>query len=163
MIDVNEHIGLAKSFASRHRALLGASLSWDDLFQEACRGLVRAAQSYDASKSAFSTYAWFWMRRYVYRAAEDPDALLVSLDAPATNAEGDEISYHELVGREDPQFGWLDLYLAVETLTLDDRLFLIKRFGEGWTLSRIGFLLGVTKQRAHQMEKEILAKLKEAL
>ena len=165
MVNIEDHLGLAKSFASRHAGLRGPAVSWEDLYQEACVGLVRAAETYDSSRGAFSTYAWYWMKRYVFRAADEAEngPLFISLDATATNAEGDEVSYHELVGREDPQFEWLDLYLAVDTLSVDERLFIIKRFGEAYTLSKIGFLLGVTKQRAHQMEGEILAKLRNAL
>lgn len=44
------------------------SIPRDDLFQAACEGLCVAAQSYDPEKStAFSSYAFPWVKKYVLR------------------------------------------------------------------------------------------------
>lgn len=52
---VSANIGLARSCVSRY---LGKGIEYDDLFQTACVGLVKAVDSFDESRGVcFSTYA----------------------------------------------------------------------------------------------------------
>lgn len=101
---VTDNIKLARHIAKQYRNL---PIEYDDLFQLACEGLVRAARSYDPSKCVkFSTYAahciysainmhWRTVRR-------QPDT--VSLSEPAgRNKEG--LDFNKTLGDELPDAG----------------------------------------------------------
>jgi RNA polymerase sigma factor (sigma-70 family) len=63
---------LARSISGGYAFRATTSLDDDDLFQEACLGLIRAAQKFDTSKGfKFSTYATWWLRQSVGRAVAD--------------------------------------------------------------------------------------------
>lgn len=52
---INDNIGLARSCVKRY---VGKGIEYDDLFQTACVGLVKAVDSFDESRGVcFSTYA----------------------------------------------------------------------------------------------------------
>ncbi|XP_020597321.1 RNA polymerase sigma factor sigB [Phalaenopsis equestris] len=58
-------ISIAKNFQ-------GAGMSIQDLVQEGCRGLLRGAEKFDASKGfKFSTYAHWWIRQFVRKSLSD--------------------------------------------------------------------------------------------
>lgn len=58
-------ISIAKNFQ-------GAGMSLQDLVQEGCRGLVKGAEKFDASKGfKFSTYAHWWIKQAVRRSLSD--------------------------------------------------------------------------------------------
>ncbi len=61
---VGDNYGLAIA-AAEHFSGLYQRMSRDDLISACAEGLCRAASTYDAGKSAFSTYAWEWMRHSV--------------------------------------------------------------------------------------------------
>jgi len=55
--------------ASAHTNAAMSSLSEEDMIQEGCLGLIRAAELYDANRGFhFSTYATWWVRAVVQRA-----------------------------------------------------------------------------------------------
>lgn len=57
--------GLAKDFARKYSAFADAA----DLEQEAMIGLVKATEMYQPGRATkFSSYAWWWMRKYVLAA-----------------------------------------------------------------------------------------------
>ena len=67
-------ISYARKYASKHR---NSSLSYEDLEQEACMGIIHAASMYDPEKGArFSSYAVFWIEQYIRRALEDKGDLI---------------------------------------------------------------------------------------
>ncbi|PKU71214.1 RNA polymerase sigma factor sigB [Dendrobium catenatum] len=58
-------ISIAKNFQ-------GAGMSIQDLVQEGCRGLLRGAEKFDASKGfKFSTYAHWWIKQSVRKSLSD--------------------------------------------------------------------------------------------
>ncbi|KAI5402239.1 RNA polymerase sigma factor sigB [Lathyrus oleraceus] len=60
---VKSNIRLVISIAKNYQ---GSGMSLQDLVQEGCRGLVRGAEKYDASKGfKFSTYAHWWIKQAV--------------------------------------------------------------------------------------------------
>jgi RNA polymerase sigma factor (sigma-70 family) len=69
-IDVRDHIGLVhhtlkrRGLARRHD---GGAVQYADLVQEGMLGLVRAAETFDAEKGAFSTYGSYWIRQHATR------------------------------------------------------------------------------------------------
>ncbi|KAH8480742.1 hypothetical protein Peur_062433 [Populus x canadensis] len=60
---IKSNIRLVISIAKNYQ---GAGMNLQDLVQEGCRGLVRGAEKFDASKGfKFSTYAHWWIRQAV--------------------------------------------------------------------------------------------------
>ena len=66
-----------------------------DLFEEGVRGLLRAAETFDPARAKFSTYAVWWIRKYVRDMAVDVASRrrkTVSLDAPVgDDKDGDRL------------------------------------------------------------------------
>ncbi|XP_004500709.1 RNA polymerase sigma factor sigB [Cicer arietinum] len=63
---IKSNIRLVISVAKNYQ---GSGMSLQDLVQEGCRGLVRGAEKYDASKGfKFSTYAHWWIKQAVRKA-----------------------------------------------------------------------------------------------
>ncbi|XAR63363.1 hypothetical protein NMG60_11023273 [Bertholletia excelsa] len=66
---IKSNIRLVISIAKNYQ---GAGMNLQDLVQEGCRGLVRGAEKFDASKGfKFSTYAHWWIRQAVRRSLSD--------------------------------------------------------------------------------------------
>ncbi|MBR4984985.1 MAG: sigma-70 family RNA polymerase sigma factor [Proteobacteria bacterium] len=51
-------------------------LMFEDLFQDGCIGLIRAAMAYQPEIGPFSTYAYYWIRQSISRAICETDALI---------------------------------------------------------------------------------------
>lgn len=67
MIRIEDHLGLAHLACKPYRSQTGRSFDYQDLFQAACLGLMRAAETYQPELGRFSTYAVPLARRYVRR------------------------------------------------------------------------------------------------
>ena len=66
-------IHLSKSFVHR---LKGRGMSHEDLVQEGCLGLSRAAELFDPTRGyKFSTYAYWWIRQALTRSSDQLDRL----------------------------------------------------------------------------------------
>ncbi len=94
MIDPMKHVGLVRSVAHCYRWACGVSLDFEDLVQEGMQGVIRAAETFDPARGAFSTYASPWIRHYVQRAVH-MNARTVRVPAPvakAAHARGEPIS-----------------------------------------------------------------------
>ena len=61
---INKNIGLIHHVASRIRTKR-CKVSHNDLVQEGVFGIIEAHKRYDPQKGAFSTYAYFWIRKYM--------------------------------------------------------------------------------------------------
>lgn len=55
----------------RHSKTYHHDLSVDDLFQEGCIGMIKAAERYDIERAKFSTYSIYWIDQAIIRAIAD--------------------------------------------------------------------------------------------
>ncbi|KAL3622378.1 hypothetical protein CASFOL_033789 [Castilleja foliolosa] len=66
---IKSNIRLVISIAKNYQ---GAGMNLQDLVQEGCRGLVRGAEKFDATKGfKFSTYAHWWIKQSVRKSLSD--------------------------------------------------------------------------------------------
>jgi RNA polymerase sigma factor (sigma-70 family) len=66
-IRIEDHLGLAHLACKPYRNQTGRSFDYQDLFQAACLGLMRSAETYRPEYGKFSTYAVPLAKRYVKR------------------------------------------------------------------------------------------------
>lgn len=73
-----------------------ADVDRDDLFQAGCIGLIEAVKTFDGSKGTWSTWASFYIRKYIREALGRGKRLqTVPLDAPAYKDDDDQTSLLE--------------------------------------------------------------------
>ncbi|KAK1364689.1 RNA polymerase sigma factor [Heracleum sosnowskyi] len=66
---IKSNVRLVVSIAKKY---LGTGMNFQDLVQEGCRGLVKGAEKFDASKGfKFSTYAHWWIKQAVRKFLSD--------------------------------------------------------------------------------------------
>lgn len=59
---IENNIDLVKSVARRY---IGTGIEFDDLVQEGCIGLIRAADAFDPDRGSFSTCAVYWIKKTI--------------------------------------------------------------------------------------------------
>lgn len=59
---VHKHLSLVVHIAKNYTNL---GLSIEELIQEGNMGLLKAAERYEESKGKFSTYAYYWIKKYI--------------------------------------------------------------------------------------------------
>jgi RNA polymerase sigma factor (sigma-70 family) len=187
-VDPLDHQGLVGRVA---RSFLGRGLDYDDLVQEGQFGLLRAAQSYDPDRGRFSTYATWWIVRYVRQAVRDQGNLIRvpaylhpgsgSLRGSKYQADvframrvsrlpADDVTdwrEDDLAEADCARLASRRLSVAMARLPGRIRVVIALRYGlDGGgkrSLSEVGERLGVTKERARQLEQEGLGRLRESL
>lgn len=157
---VEQNAGLAWDVALRWRR---SGLDVDDLAQVGMIGLMKAARGYDPERGAFSTYATYWIRASIARAAEKllKHAGLYSLDAlerdeTPDDAEGPD---DELISAEQSAKVWA----AVDRLDAKDREVIRARYWDGASQSQVGERMGTTRTRVYQRERRAIDRLGELL
>src|ERR687885_784137 len=130
------------------RNYVGQGLEFADLIQEGNLGLMRAARSFDAAfGTKFSTYATWWIKQSIGRAISNK-ASLIRVPIHAVDKErtinGARNRIHATTGREPS--------VIERRYGLDG--------GRCATLAEIGEELGVTRERARQIQNLALRKLR---
>lgn len=163
----------------------------EDLIQVGALGLMRALQLFDPAKGcAFSTYAVLWINQAIGRELQKNDRCVRlpvwkqaalyregllrrerarSFEAPLKPDEATTL--HDLLPSEsaDPianlanEQDAAELAEAMGRLTERERFVLKERFWGERTLQQIGEELGVTRERARQIEAKALGKLAQRL
>lgn len=69
---IESNIGLVIQMARKYAHVCAGRLDYDDLYQEGCIGLIKAANSFEIEQGfQFSTYAFYWIRQRIIRYIED--------------------------------------------------------------------------------------------
>ena len=141
------------------------NISQDDLFSVGTIGLIKAAISFDDSKSVkFSTYASKCISNEISIFLKKENryySRVVSLDAPVRSNQEELNSYHEIVHDintsvfeqiEEKESVTKYINIALNTLNPMNRLIILYRIS-GMTFDSISKKFGVSKQNISQREK----------
>ncbi|MBQ9281998.1 MAG: sigma-70 family RNA polymerase sigma factor [Treponema sp.] len=164
-------ISYSKKFAGYH-------LEKDDLIQEAITGLVRAADKFiPETGNRFITYAKFWIRNEIQRAAhkasKTPASCLSDLSIDE-NSDAEEfissICDNEIINVEDDYIDdetCICVKKAVASLGEKEADIIARHYGfdnvEPESLSEIAESYGLTKPRIHQIEQKAFYTLRNSL
>ncbi|MED6211931.1 hypothetical protein PIB30_065455 [Stylosanthes scabra] len=181
---IKSNIRLVISIAKNYQ---GAGMNLEDLVQEGCRGLVRGAEKFDASKGfKFSTYAHWWIKQAVRKSLSDQSrtirlprlgAVLLTPKAPRSLEQKIGINQNlkpsEVIADPDAetaeeqlikQMMKKDLEMVLESLNPREQQVIRWRFGmdDGRmkTLQEIGEMMGVSRERVRQIESVAFRKLR---
>lgn len=191
-VDVTQHLRLCHKVAHMFRSFTGKGIDYEDLFQAAFEGVHFAACRFDPAKGKFSTIALPMARFSVMKmiresrtAVREPQKKVntvheFSLDKPAlderdaidgvrSGASGAGTFAAMLVDPTDSAEQTVDRGRRDRALALEIRRLppqprrVIKLRLEGYTLRKIGQEMGVSGERARQLEARALAALRIAL
>lgn len=120
---VEHNYGLVASLASNY---LSSGISFDDLFQEGCIGLIEAANRFDPEKNTrFSTYATPWIKKYITRASVRsgfPVRIPRRLE-PYVNKVLSFVRYFEMTEGKEPSIEEISESTGVSQEIVQDTLF----------------------------------------
>lgn len=131
----------------------------EDVFQEGCIGLVKAADSFDESKGEFRNYAYTsilnTIRNYFSRNKQEVDVL--SLDYMVDTNDGESVAMIDIIPDDtfDKWFDKVERDVFIESLGERERK-VIGLLKQGKSYGEIGKELGVSRQ----MVAKIMARVK---
>lgn len=142
----------------------------EDLAQECKIGLWRAVTSYDETKSTFSTFASKCIINAIlqYFRKNKNKIKTVSLDQPASNSDDVDVTLQDLVVDDSSEYridSVVHKHLIAEIrdrLSAADSAMLVPVFDlwlAGCTCTQIGDRMGISKQRASQLQTKIRREL----
>ena len=175
-----ENLPLAYKVATKYR--IHASEDYEDLKSAAVTGLVEASLRFDEEQGTqFSTYAWYWCRKYAndaYRVLRAP----VTTSHTKTQVQGSDFEidedegYSTSLSTPSPEDDILDVVErarevgvilgAMNTLTESEMVCVRLYHGvdcEPMNTSEIAKVMGFSRQAAHQNMTRGVNKLKEVL
>jgi RNA polymerase sigma factor (sigma-70 family) len=127
---------------------------FDELFAAGCLGLARACQLYDPAKAAFSTYAVVWIDRKIADVLRPRVRRLTYSRRPVSTVGRESRDVPEAEAR-------LDVPILCECLKPVEWTVIRCRFFEGKTFAETARVIRRTKERARQVQKEALERLRE--
>ena len=143
-----EYLPLVKSIANRY-VHLGVPI--EDLIQEGLIGLLKAADKFEENKGAkFSTYATYWIKKYILAAIEKEKK--VSLDSIKLTEESVETKEGELKTSQ---------YLKLpQNMPVIERKILRMQFEDQLTLKEIAQELEISRERVRQLKEKALRRMR---
>lgn len=188
-LDVASHLGLVRQIARAYSRAC-RHLAYDDLFNEGVIGLMRALEKFDPARGhRFSTYAAYWIRQGCARAIANQERTvrlpvwrlsannaagvsnaqhIVSLDAPiGDTADGVRTGHdiHAAPEADEPDFEPSEVaavHTAVDELPDRERRVVRARL-RGRTFRDVGSEIGVSRERARQVERDAHAAVRRRL
>lgn len=170
---VESNTGIAYAVASRWAKRAPDWTDPEELVGEAMTGLCRAAQTWDPAKGAkFSSYAWTWAEQFIRRFLADERGRGVNIPEHRKDVRVGVAGFGSLGLADGGDFAatiaapesravpaadadvWATVYAALP----DERWRRVirLRFVDGWKLDDVGAALGISGERARQIERKAL-------
>jgi len=154
---INEHTGLVRSLALSYSH---CGIDHEDLMQEGFLGLLEAVRHYRGEyQTKFSTYAVFWIRKYILKAIDrELKHRQLSREAASEMACSPLQHPEPLPGTLSPDLEpWRQLLpeLELKVLTLSRE--------QGLPLKEISSILGISVERVRQLRQKAIRRLNSAV
>ncbi|WP_434302634.1 sigma-70 family RNA polymerase sigma factor [Clostridium botulinum] len=172
MINAEEHLNLVHSIASKRYSQFKHKYTYEDLFQEGCVGLMKAANRFDSNRGIkFSTYAYLYVDGAILIMARDDKwygknrkerfekSAPYSLDAAIKGLEN-EMPYINLIGNDDFNFEKIELKMLVDELPNDLKDIVNMIYIEGFSQTEIAKIIGCSQISISRLKREALEYLK---
>ena len=146
---VIEYLPLVRSIAAKYNKL---GVPQEDLEQEGMIGLLKAAEKYDKSKGAkFSTYASYWIKKYILAAVGQEYKHLsksteLNEDITQDKKTGDTPSRNDLIIPQD--------------MPGQERIVLRLLYEKEFTLKEIADKLEISRERVRQLKEKALRRMR---
>jgi RNA polymerase sporulation-specific sigma factor len=172
MIDVTEHMGLAKVIVNKIYPRIQSKYEYEDILQIAYLGLTKAANKYDESKGCkFSTYAYRLIcgeifmnvsrdKRFNIARGKALDSYVLSFEQ-----EYETGSVSNLVGNsfEDDLVGEMELAEMCNKLSEKEKAVFKLYFINDLPQKTIGEIINTTQAQVSRLKRRIVKKLEGAL
>lgn len=173
MIDVTEHIGLAYYVAWKIYPKLNGKYEFEDLFQIACVGLLKARNNFDESRGIkFSTYAVATIKGELQRYSSDDKKFNISRGKPhgfsivSYEYENENGCLKDKIGSnkfEDKVLMREALKVAIGELSDREKTVLKLYYENEMTQTQIAEVMCGSQMWISKMNKRIIKKLRIAL
>ena len=147
---VKEYLPLVRSIAAKYNKL---GIPQEDLEQEGMIGLLGAANNYEDNKGAkFSTYATYWIKKYILAAVDKEKKSTFN-----TSALNEDITKDKKPSPEQ---------LSINKLTFPDgmpeaeKLVIKLLYEDQLTLKEISDQLGISRERVRQLKEKALRRMR---
>ena len=146
---VTEYLPLVRSIATKYNKL---GVPHEDLEQEGMIGLLKAANKYEENKGAkFSTYATYWIKKYILAAVDKERKH--SLNSTALNEEITK-DKKAITIKSNTNF---DL---PSDMPENEKTVLTLLFKDEFTLKEIAEELGISRERVRQLKEKGLRRMR---
>jgi len=147
---VREYLPLVRSIASKYNKL---GIPQEDLEQEGMIGLLKASDKYDENKGAkFSTYATFWIRKYILQAVDKEKK--ITFNSIELN---EEITQDKTETTQNPE---LEILKFSDGMPEAEKLVLKLLYEDQLTLKEIADQLGISRERVRQFKEKALRRMR---
>ena len=172
---ISSNLGLARSCVNRY---IGKGIDYDDLYQTACVGLVKAVDSFKAEAGTrFATYAARCIQNEIlmhFRAEKKHTSEVSMNDTIDVDRDGNPLTYMDVISSDEclseEVFRSVEAEQAMkyvrEKLDARERQVVVMRFGLNghppMTQRDVAVKLGISRSYVSRIEKAAIDKLREA-
>ncbi|NFD30443.1 sigma-70 family RNA polymerase sigma factor [Clostridium botulinum] len=172
MINAEEHLGIVHVITNKRYKQFKHKYSYEDLFQEGCLGLMKAANRFNSTRGAkFSTYAYPYVDGQILRMIESDKwygknreerlegIAPYSLDAAIDGLDG-EIAYIDSIGDYDFNFEKVEIKTLIDILPEKLKKITEMYYMQSFTQIEIARKFGCSKSNVTRLKIEALDYLK---
>ncbi|ABS39720.1 sigma-70 family RNA polymerase sigma factor [Clostridium botulinum] len=168
MINAEEHLGIVYLITNKRYKQFKHKYSYEDLFQEGCLGLMKAANRFDSSRRIkFSTYAYPYVDGQILRMIESDKwygknrkerlegIVPYSLDA-AIDGLDNEIAYIDSIGNYDLNFEKIEIKTLIDSLPEKLKEIMEMYYMQSFTQAEIARKIGCSRSNVTRLKIEAL-------
>lgn len=175
MIEIEQHLNLVHSIASKRYIQFKHKYDYDDLFQLGCIGLMNSINDFDENKGfKFSTYAYHCIDGAILRMIRDDkwygnnrkerfqSSGPCSLNAIA-NTDNKNLYYIDLIGSRDRNFEDIELNILINRLPEKFKKIIKMLHFEGYSQKEAAKKFNCSQVSISRLNKQALNELKHQL